>query len=85
MYFYAYDLDKYEKELRGFYFDFINEAPGPISQNTAELIRDILTSEDEKNNKYFEKKQNFYKKFNTYEDGSASDNIIKLVEKIMEL
>ena len=85
MYFYAYDLDKYEKELRGFYFDFINEAPGPISKNTDELIRDILTSEDEKNNKYFEKKQKFYKKFNTYEDGFASDNIIKLVEKIMEL
>lgn len=82
MYFYAYDLESYKDELRGFYFDFINEAPGPISQTTDELIADILKSSEEKKSLYQAKEQAFYDKFHTYENGNASDKIIELIEKI---
>ncbi|MDI1802353.1 CDP-glycerol glycerophosphotransferase family protein, partial [Staphylococcus aureus] len=36
--FYAYDLDKYGDELRGFYMDYKKELPGPIVENQTALI-----------------------------------------------
>ena len=38
---YAYDMDWYLKEDRGFYFDFVETAPGPIAKTMEELIADI--------------------------------------------
>ena len=32
MFFFMYDLEEYRDELRGFYFDVLEEIPGPISQ-----------------------------------------------------
>ena len=39
--FFTYDLEKYRDKLRGFYFDFENEAPGPLVKNTDELLKII--------------------------------------------
>lgn len=41
MLFFAYDLEDYKENLRGFYFDFVNDIPGPISRDTDQLIKDI--------------------------------------------
>ena len=41
MLFFAYDLDNYRENLRGFYFDFLEEVPGPVSRDTEQLIKDI--------------------------------------------
>ena len=41
MLFYAYDLDNYKNKLRGFYFDLLEEAPGPVCTTTEELIQYI--------------------------------------------
>lgn len=41
MFFYAYDLESYRDSLRGFYFDFVMEAPGPITRTTEELVESI--------------------------------------------
>ncbi len=38
---YAWDKEWYLTQDRGFYFDFEKTAPGPVSQNMEELIRDI--------------------------------------------
>jgi CDP-glycerol glycerophosphotransferase len=38
MVFFTYDLELYRDELRGFYFDFESEAPGPLVPTTAELL-----------------------------------------------
>ncbi|WP_067934453.1 CDP-glycerol glycerophosphotransferase family protein [Alicyclobacillus kakegawensis] len=38
MVFYVYDLETYRDRLRGFYFDFEREAPGPLVRNTEEII-----------------------------------------------
>src|SRR5699024_2032703 len=38
MIFFTYDIESYRDELRGFYFDFENEAPGPIVKTTDEVI-----------------------------------------------
>ena len=44
MLFFTYDLERYRDQLRGFYFDFETQAPGPLLATNAELIaamRDI--------------------------------------------
>ena len=38
MIFYVPDLEQYRDHLRGFYFDFEQEAPGPLVRTTAEVI-----------------------------------------------
>jgi CDP-glycerol glycerophosphotransferase len=76
MFFFAYDLENYENNLRGFYFDFLKEAPGPISKTTDQLISDIK-SYDEK--EWEEKYSQFSQKYNSADDGKAS---AKIVEKI---
>ncbi|HET8672443.1 MAG TPA: CDP-glycerol glycerophosphotransferase family protein, partial [Thermoleophilaceae bacterium] len=43
MIFFAYDLDHYERDIRGFYIDFRAEAPGPIVGSEDELA-DALRS-----------------------------------------
>lgn len=78
MFFFAYDLENYENNLRGFYFDFLKEAPGPISKTTDQLIWDIKNYNAEQwNGKY----KDFSDKYNSADDGMASK---KIVEKIRE-
>ena len=52
MVFHMYDLERYEREIRGFYFD-LDELPGPITkteEELAEAIRDGITNFDYDNN-----------------------------------
>lgn len=80
MFFYCYDLEEYRDELRGFYFDFEAEAPGPISQTTEELIEDIKNYKAEE---YTMKYQAYHEKFNAVDDGHASERIVGLIEDIV--
>lgn len=79
MYFYAYDLEKYRDELKGFYFDFLGEIPGPVSQTTEELIADIRKYGTDHSPEFAEREKAFYEKFGGYEDGHACDTIIELI------
>lgn len=79
MFFYAYDLENYKNHLRGFYFDFISEVPGPISLTTENLIKDIL---DYNVCEYEEKYSNFIKKYNHVDDGKSSGKVVDLIEKL---
>ena len=73
--FYCYDLEKYEKELRGFYFDFYNFVPGPILQKEDELYYAIKNIEDYN---YYDVK-GFSKKYNA----NSNENCIhKILEKL---
>jgi len=38
MLFFTYDLEAYRDRLRGFYFDFEAEAPGPLLATSAEVL-----------------------------------------------
>lgn len=76
MYFYCYDLEKYKDVLRGFYFDFEKSAPGPISGTTDELIADITELRDKD---YIMNYNNFIEKYNPWDDGQASKNVIKSI------
>ncbi len=77
MLFYCYDYDNYRDNLRGFYFDFEKEAPGPISRTTRELVDDI------KGKRYLEyetRYKAFCRKFNHRDDGNASKKIVELIK-----
>lgn len=79
MLFYCYDYDNYKNNLRGFYFDFEKEAPGPISYVTEELIQDILNYDSEK---YRQRYEAFTKKYNRAEHGTACKEVCSLIQKV---
>lgn len=79
MLFFAYDLEDYKDNLRGFYFDFIEEAPGPITKTTEELSSFILNYNIEA---YKDKYQAFHDKFNHADDGHASEKVVKLITEL---
>lgn len=74
--FFTYDIEQYRDSLRGFYFDFEGEAPGPLVVDTEGVINS-LKALDQINEKYREKQLNFYNKFCHIDDGNASKNILK--------
>lgn len=80
MFFFAYDFYKYKNELRGFYFSYKKEMPGPISFTTEELIEDILHYDAEE---YAERYRLFKEKYNSIDDGQASGRVTKLIKKLI--
>lgn len=85
MFFFAYDLKQYRDKLRGFYFDFCKEAPGPISQDTKQLIKDInasgILAEKANDLALSNEYQAFIEKYNGYDDGHASERIAQILLK----
>lgn len=73
MIFYVYDIDEYRDRLRGFYFDFEKQAPGPLVQNTKELINAIKNIEHNFNEEEF---SSFYNKFCYLDDGFATERVV---------
>jgi len=75
MIFFTYDLYQYGSKLRGFYFDFKNEAPGPLVTNEMQLFEAIENS-NEVHEQYKEKFDSFRERFCNLEDGRASKRAI---------
>lgn len=70
-YFFAYDIEKYDKGLRGFYMDYMKDLPGEIITDEfklAEELKDI----DKHKEKYKDKIERFYDKFCSIEKGQSS-------------
>lgn len=76
MLFYAYDLEQYKNILRGFYFDFEKEAPGPIFTTAEDFIMNVKNYEP---SIYKDKYTAFEKKYHLYERGNASEQVIQLL------
>jgi CDP-glycerol glycerophosphotransferase len=76
--FFVYDIDKYRDTLRGFYFDFEREAPGPLVKTSDEVIQQIKTIHD---NGFTPSDEfnSFYHKFCYLEDGNASKRVVERV------
>lgn len=77
MIFFTYDLEEYKDDIRGFYFDFEENAPGPLVETTAEVIEAVKAPSDKKFSK--EKMNDFYQRFCYLEDGHAAERIVKEV------
>jgi CDP-glycerol glycerophosphotransferase len=75
--FLAPDLERYRAE-RGFYFDFENEAPGPILATEAEVI-ETLRKLPETANTFQSAYKHWQAKFNVLEDGGASRRVVTAI------
>ncbi|WP_339283204.1 CDP-glycerol glycerophosphotransferase family protein [Oceanobacillus sp. FSL K6-3682] len=76
--FFVYDLEEYRDNLRGFYLDFENKAPGPLAKTTEEIIREIKAVEENG----FQPSQtfnDFYEQFCYLEDGNATKRVVDKV------
>ncbi|MCW2636692.1 MAG: CDP-glycerol:poly(glycerophosphate) glycerophosphotransferase [Blastococcus sp.] len=75
---FTYDLDYFRDELRGFYFDLAEAAPGPLLGTSKELVAaiadiDAVTAEHQ------ERYARFRSTFTHLEDGAATDRVLDLI------
>jgi CDP-glycerol glycerophosphotransferase len=75
IYFFTPDLDRYREVLRGFYFDLIPVAPGPVVQHAAELI-ELVRNPAEVTAAYADKYAAWRRRFNPRDDGHAAERVV---------
>ena len=78
MVFYTYDLADYRDQLRGFYFDLEQEAPGPLVTTSAELIA-VLADEVALRSRHAGAYEAFRERYCHLDDGHATDRLIERV------
>jgi CDP-glycerol glycerophosphotransferase len=76
--YYVYDLEFYRDELRGFYFDFEPEAPGPLCRTTGELLAALEDLEGVRRT-YRDRYAAFQARYNHLDDGQASSRVVERV------
>ena len=81
IFFFCYDLENYRDILRGFYMDFEEMAPGPISLDEDELIRDIKDNFEGRSTECLDKIRAFKKEHNKYDDGHVSEKALDVIAK----
>jgi CDP-glycerol glycerophosphotransferase len=74
MLFFTYDLASYRDKLRGFYFDFEAEAPGPLLATSAEVLAAVAGADDIAAG-YRESYRAFAAKYCPMDDGKAGARV----------
>lgn len=74
--FFTYDFDSYLNEERGFYFDFKSTVPGPVVNDSSQLINVIVNSEFDES-----KMSDFVKTQFDAIDGEASKRVVDYLLK----
>ncbi|GAA1466037.1 CDP-glycerol glycerophosphotransferase family protein [Nocardiopsis exhalans] len=78
MLFFTYDLESYRDNLRGFYFDFEETAPGPLLTRSDDVIGALLDI-DEVAEKSSASYRSFVDQFCPLDDGRASARVVDRV------
>jgi len=78
MVFYTYDLEHYRDDVRGFYFDLAEVAPGPLVVTSEELVEAIAHS-DVAASHLADRYAQFQRTFCPLEDGHATDRVLDLL------
>ncbi|MAP63721.1 MAG: glycosyl/glycerophosphate transferase [Microbacterium sp.] len=73
MYFLVPDLERYRGELRGFYFDLADRAPGPLVRSQEELVA-ALSRDDA--DVYADRYAVWRQTFNARDDGHAAERVV---------
>lgn len=74
--FYAYDLDAYRQELRGFYLDYDSELPGPILESIEDLYDAIDTAQETGTLEGSVPLADFVERFAFADDGHATERVV---------
>ncbi|MDD7962598.1 CDP-glycerol glycerophosphotransferase family protein [Microbacterium thalli] len=72
MYFFAPDLERYRGELRGFYFDLAERAPGPLARTQDELVAALGADPGAFADRY----DDWRRRFNGRDDGHAAERVV---------
>jgi len=75
IFFFAPDLDHYREQLRGFYFDLDEAAPGPVVQRAGELV-ELVRARDSVRADYAAKYSAWRARFNPRDDGHAAERVV---------
>ncbi|WP_242888998.1 CDP-glycerol glycerophosphotransferase family protein [Actinomadura litoris] len=78
MLFYTYDLERYRDHVRGFYFDFEAEAPGPLLSTSREVI-DALAEPDVLDTGFAAARSAFAARYCPLDDGRAASRVLDRV------
>jgi CDP-glycerol glycerophosphotransferase len=83
IYFFTPDLAHYRDDLRGFYFDLLAEAPGPVLSDPAELVKAIRTPAPAE---FAARYAAWRAKYNAQDDGEAGERVVRrmLAEGILD-
>ncbi|MHC0433387.1 bifunctional glycosyltransferase/CDP-glycerol:glycerophosphate glycerophosphotransferase [Streptomyces sp. O3] len=85
MLFFTYDLEHYRDKLRGFYFDFEHDAPGPLLHTSSDVI-DAILDIDAVSAEHADRYERFHHLFCDLDDGHASARVVdKMLEQAREL
>jgi CDP-glycerol glycerophosphotransferase len=76
--FFTYDLDHYRNDLRGFYVDLAEVAPGPMVATSKELV-DALLGLETVATEYADRYARFRQDFCSLEDGHATERVLDLL------
>ncbi|WP_353112170.1 CDP-glycerol glycerophosphotransferase family protein [Microbacterium sp.] len=76
MYFLVPDLEHYRGELRGFYFDLSERAPGPLVRTQEELVRALAGNDVDA---YAARYLAWRAQFNRRDDGKAADRVVSRI------
>ena len=74
--FFVYDIESYRDQLRGFYFDFEKEAPGPLVKETSQVIEELKRL---KRGEVVALPTQFKQQFTYLEDGLATKRLVETV------
>ena len=75
MVFFAYDIDHYRDDLRGFYLDYEQSVPGPIVTTNEALRAEVSKSLDDADG-FDEKVREFQRVYAPHDDGHASRRVV---------
>ncbi len=78
MVFFTYDLDRYRDQLRGFYFDLEDVAPGPLVRTSTELV-DAIADIERITDRHAARYARFQELFTHLEDGAATRRVLDLI------
>jgi CDP-glycerol glycerophosphotransferase len=78
MVFFTYDLRHYRDDLRGFYFDFEADAPGPLVSSTDAVVEALQDIEGVAR-AYRQAYNSFRTRFCSLDDGHASARVVSEV------
>ncbi|WP_309127994.1 CDP-glycerol glycerophosphotransferase family protein [Microbacterium sp.] len=77
MYFLVPDLEHYRGELRGFYFDLAERAPGPLVRDHEELVEALEAREVPETHR--ERYAAWQAQFNRRDDGAAAERVVSRI------
>jgi CDP-glycerol glycerophosphotransferase len=78
MLFFTYDLERYEEEIRGFYFDFEAQAPGPLLATTDE-VGEALRDLDAVAARHADRYRAFAATYCEFDDGHAAARVVERI------